>query len=201
MDGFAWPHGPLNLLAFSLLQPGGSPWEIWLNTLRHIQKHHPQLMPLVTFCNGLVLLLVFFVPLERLFALRPQRIFRREFFNDLTYYFVNGLVPSFLLTLPLLGVVWILHWFVPASLHRWVSELPFLCRLGAAMVVTEIGYYWGHRWTHTIPFLWRFHALHHSAEKMDWLVNTRAHPLDMVFTRICGFVPLYAFGLARPLGR
>jgi sterol desaturase/sphingolipid hydroxylase (fatty acid hydroxylase superfamily) len=33
---------------------------------------------------------------------------------------------------------------------------------------------------------------------MDWLVNTHAHPLDMVFTRLCGFIPMYALGLAQP---
>ncbi len=36
---------------------------------------------------------------------------------------------------------------------------------------------------------------------MDWLVNTRAHPIDIVFTRLCGFVPLYVVGLAQPMTR
>ena len=50
-----------------------------------------------------------------------------------------------------------------------------------------------------IPLLWRFHAIHHSAEEIDWLVNTRAHPFDIVFVRLCGFVPMYALGLAQPM--
>ena len=33
---------------------------------------------------------------------------------------------------------------------------------------------------------------------MDWLVNTRAHPVDLVFTRLCGYVPIYVLGFARP---
>ena len=65
------------------------------------------------------------------------------------------------------------------------------------LVVFEAGSYWGHRWSHEIPFLWRFHAVHHSAEHIDWLVNTRAHPIDMVFVRLCGLVPIYVLGLAR----
>ncbi len=76
--------------------------------------------------------------------------------------------------------------------------MPFGLRLGLSLVVGEIGFYWGHRWSHEIPFLWRFHAVHHSAEEMDWLVNTRAHPVDLVFTRMCGLIPMYVLGLAQP---
>jgi sterol desaturase/sphingolipid hydroxylase (fatty acid hydroxylase superfamily) len=32
---------------------------------------------------------------------------------------------------------------------------------------------------HKVPFLWRFHAVHHSTEKMDSL-NSNAHPFDFV---------------------
>jgi hypothetical protein len=53
----------------------------------------------------------------------------------------------------------------------------------------------GHRLSHEVPFLWRFHAIHHSAEHIDFLVSTRAHPVDFVFTRICMLAPLYALGL------
>ena len=30
---------------------------------------------------------------------------------------------------------------------------------------------------------------------MTWLVNTRVHPVDMVFTRICGLRPIYMLAL------
>ena len=39
----------------------------------------------------------------------------------------------------------------------------------------------------------------HGLVEVDWLVNTHAHPLDIVFVRLCGFVPMYALGLAQPL--
>ena len=35
---------------------------------------------------------------------------------------------------------------------------------------------------------------------MDFLVNTRAHPLDLVAGRFSGLVPLYVLGLAGPVG-
>jgi len=69
------------------------------------------------------------------------------------------------------------------------------------IVVGDFGAYWGHRWCHEIPFLWRFHSIHHSAEEIDWLVNTRAHPLDLFFTRVCGLIPIYLMGLAQSTGK
>ncbi len=72
-------------------------------------------------------------------------------------------------------------------------------RAVAGFVVSEVGYYWAHRWGHEIPWLWRFHSIHHSAEEMDFLVNTRAHPFDMAFSRFAGLVPMYILGLAEPI--
>jgi sterol desaturase/sphingolipid hydroxylase (fatty acid hydroxylase superfamily) len=146
----------------------------------------------------LFLLMIVFVPLERLAALHPRKVFRKSFATDLSYYFLNSLLPKMLLVLPMALLARGLRSVVPDDLQLWVEDLPLWIRLAAALVVGEVGFYWGHRWTHEIPLLWRFHAVHHSAEEIDWLVNTRAHPFDIVFVRLCGFVPLYVLGLAQP---
>jgi sterol desaturase/sphingolipid hydroxylase (fatty acid hydroxylase superfamily) len=147
----------------------------------------------------LLLLMIIFVPLERLCAIHPQKLFRRGIVTDLAYYFLSGLVPKMLLVLPMTLIAWSLHRGMPHALQSQAGALPLWVRFPAALVVGEIGFYWGHRLAHEIPFLWRFHAIHHSAEELDWLVNTRAHPLDIAFVRFCGFVPIYALGLARPM--
>lgn len=89
---------------------------------------------------------------------------------------------------------------LPAAVTGASAALPLWARMVAAMIVGEIGFYWGHRLSHEIPLLWRFHAVHHSAEHVNFLVNTRAHPVDIVFTRLCGLTLLYATGLAAPVG-
>ena len=46
------------------------------------------LMDVLRQCVWLVLLAVIFLPLERLFAVRPAPIFRKVVFGDLGFYFV-----------------------------------------------------------------------------------------------------------------
>ncbi len=146
----------------------------------------------------LVLLAVIFVPLERLCALHPQRIFRPGLLTDLGYFLLGAVIPGLVLGAPLSLVAGTMHAIIPPAWHAMVGGWPLWFRLPIALLIGETGFYWGHRLTHRIPMLWRFHAIHHSAEQMDFLVNTRAHPVDLVFTRLCGLVPLYVMGLAGP---
>ena len=150
-------------------------------------------------CIWLVLVAVIFIPLERICAQRRQPVFRTEFLIDLGYYCLNNLVPKLLLVLPMSIVAWGVHHFEPGMLS-WAANLPLRTRFVLAIIVGEFGTYWGHRWSHEIPWLWRFHAIHHSATAMDWLVNTRAHPLDMFFGRFSGLLPIYMLGLGQPTG-
>jgi sterol desaturase/sphingolipid hydroxylase (fatty acid hydroxylase superfamily) len=140
---------------------------------------------------GLVVLFLVFVPLEKLFALRPQRVLRRGFVTDLTHLLLTNL---------LVGVAVVGFVVVAALPLLWVRQfdvagsLPPALAVTVAVLVVLIGSYWGHRLTHQVPFLWRFHAVHHSIEEMDWLASARLHPLDQAFIHTVYVAPLFVLG-------
>ncbi len=167
-----------------------------------LDSHHLQTLMLSVLRTSawLGITIVLFAPLEYLFAVRKQPFFHAGWATNLGWYFVNSLVTVALLAPPLALLATMVHAVLPASWTGAAAALPLWARMIAAMVVGEIGFYWGHRWSHEFPLLWRFHAVHHSAEHMNFLVNTRAHPVDMLFTRLCGMVLLFATGLASTVG-
>lgn len=76
------------------------------------------------------------------------------------------------------GELWPLHW-------------PLWLQLVALLLVGDAGRYWGHRLAHEWPLLWRFHAVHHSAERLWFFNATRQHPVDkawFMFTEL--FFPI-----------
>jgi sterol desaturase/sphingolipid hydroxylase (fatty acid hydroxylase superfamily) len=147
----------------------------------------------------LTLLIMIFVPLEWAFAVHPRKFLSKSLLQDVGYYFINGLVPSLLLAAPLSLVMVGAHAIIPWRLQAAVAVWPLWQRILAGFIIGEIGFYWGHRLTHQIPFLWRFHSIHHSAKHVYFLTSAHAHPLDNVFTRLCGLIPACMLGVASPL--
>ncbi|MGE9007759.1 sterol desaturase family protein [Leptospira interrogans] len=138
-----------------------------------------------------------FVPLERLFALRPgQKIVRRAFGNDLIFLFVNGLLSKFGLLAFLAAIILAASLIVPPWFHAWVAALPYWVQIPAIILLTDLGCYWTHRMFHAVPWLWRFHAVHHSIEELDWLAASRVHPVDQIVTRGVSLTPAFALGFS-----
>lgn len=168
-----------------------------LQSLPHPVRHF--LFMVAPLSVRFIVLAVIFIPIERIFAERKQKLFRRRWLTDIGYYILNSLLPQALLVIPIAWLTLGMRALVPDAVLDFTGNLPLWARAIAALAVGEVGYYWGHRWEHEIPFLWRFHSIHHNAEEMDWLVSSHAHPLDIVISRFCGLVPVYALGLATPI--
>jgi len=145
----------------------------------------------------LVVLAVMFGPLERAFAARPeQRPWREGSAVDLAFFFGQYLVWSALALLALDQVRLALGDVVPAGWRQGAAAWPLAAQVMAAVVLGDLLVYGWHRACHAVPVLWRFHAVHHSAERLDWLAAHREHPLDGVTTQLAQNLPAMALGLS-----
>jgi sterol desaturase/sphingolipid hydroxylase (fatty acid hydroxylase superfamily) len=134
--------------------------------------------------KGLLLIAFVFVPLERLLAQHPkQRVFRRGWVNDLIHLYLNGQVASFCFGFLIIGITMAAGWVVPVSVRAAVQGQPYWLQIIEVIVLADIGVYFAHRAFHAVPWLWRFHAIHHSSEELDWLAASRNHPLDQIVTK------------------
>ena len=132
--------------------------------------------------EGLFVMIVLFVavvPFEKIFPRhKGQKTRRPEVETDISYALaapVTGLVAGFAaLVVGVLSLAWI-----PGLLIRsYVAQIPSQYLPIVGFLLFDFTVYWTHRFYHEIPFLWKFHAVHHSTETLDWASGFRAHPFD-----------------------
>jgi lathosterol oxidase len=151
------------------------------------------------FLLNLILYSIVFVPLERLFARLPnQPVFRRAWRTDLVYFALSALLVQVFTLLTMKPAMIFFSWASNANVQHWIASQTFAVQFLAILFVTDFTQYWIHRAFHVFPVLWRFHAIHHSAEDMDWLAGSRLHLVDVAVTRGLTYVPLYLLGFAEP---
>jgi sterol desaturase/sphingolipid hydroxylase (fatty acid hydroxylase superfamily)/protein-S-isoprenylcysteine O-methyltransferase Ste14 len=147
--------------------------------------------------TAVFILACIFIPLERLLPLHEhQPTLRRDWANDLLYVLLNGFVVR-------AGFTFVAGAFMAGYTQLfgqmptpWVADMPLWAQVIGAIIIADIGYYTAHRICHSVPFLWKFHAVHHSIEEMDWLATHRVHPIDQIFTNTLSLLPLWLFGFS-----
>ena len=150
------------------------------------------------FLLNILVLAMLFVPLEQLFARLPQRVLRPAWTTDLAHFAVSHLLVQVTVLLTLMPAAIFFRWAVHPAVQTAVASQPYVLQFVEIVLVADLSEYAIHRLFHRVPFLWRFHAVHHSSEVMDWLAGSRMHLVDVVVTRALAFVPLYVLGFSPP---
>jgi sterol desaturase/sphingolipid hydroxylase (fatty acid hydroxylase superfamily) len=149
------------------------------------------------FLLNLIVYSAVFVPLERWFARLPaQPLFRDTWPTDFAYFFVSAILVQVTTLVTLRPAMLLFDWARLPTVQGWVQGLPWIAQFLLMVIVSDLTQYWVHRAFHSVPFLWRFHAVHHSAEQMDWLAGSRLHLVDIAVTRGLTYVPIYVLGFA-----
>ena len=150
------------------------------------------------FLLNLILTGIIFIPLERIFRLNDQPIFRVEWREDLFYFFVTSLLVQGLTYLSLAPSMAVLKFTQGAAIREWVGSQPVILQFFEIMFLTDLVQYWVHRLFHRVSWLWHFHAVHHSAQSMDWIAGSRMHFFEIVALRGLTVVPMYVLGFTEP---
>lgn len=124
------------------------------------------------------------IPYRRAFN-RPRGDRRRDVLHAFVNEAANGLA---VLSLPALGSV------IPGS-SGWPHGWPLAAQLVLAIVVADCGITLAHFASHRVEALWRFHAVHHSVERMYGLNGLMKHPVHQAFELACGTAPLVGWGM------
>jgi len=151
---------------------------------------------LISTALSLGLLAVIFGPLERAFpARRSQPVLRPELRIDLWFFLGQYAAFAGLAVIVLSAFAELAAPAVPAHVLEVISACPLWLRGIIAIALGDLLVYWFHRACHHFPLLWRFHAVHHSTEHLDWLAAHREHPVDGVLTQLVINLPAILLGL------
>jgi sterol desaturase/sphingolipid hydroxylase (fatty acid hydroxylase superfamily) len=143
-----------------------------------------------------LLALLIFVPIERSFAARPQKIFRRGLLTDIAFQFLNvWLIMVGVIVIVAMAIV-VNQSVLPSPVKQAIDGLPYLVQAVLVILIGDLGVYWTHRILHAVPAMWHIHAVHHAVEELDWLAAVHQHPLDVIFMKAGSLFPLFAIGFS-----
>ena len=138
---------------------------------------------------------VMFIFLEKVFPkYRDQVILRPEWKLDLIYFCINHFLITVLLLVGNYFVATVFGWAVSGDFQVWLQSLPTLTQVIILIFCADFVLYWSHRAFHESPWLWKFHAVHHSVEYMDWMAGSRNHVFQTFVDRCLAMVPIYLLG-------
>ena len=79
--------------------------------------------------------------------------------------------------------------------HGPLSTLPLWLQAVLFLVLADFMMYWLHRMFHRGGF-WKYHAIHHSSEDVDWISAARFHPVNLLLGTIGVDVVLLMAGIS-----
>ncbi|MGJ4881085.1 sterol desaturase family protein [Bradyrhizobium sp. HKCCYLRH3097] len=173
----------------------GLPWEVALMLGQTIEK----VLPIT------LMLAVVFSVLSHFWACNPGKPWwqKRELVTDVVYWFF---VPVFARVLRIgflvLGASVVFKIRDADELiafyengHGPLAQLPEWLQGGLFLVLSDFMLYWTHRLFHGGEF-WKYHAVHHSSEDLEWISAARFHPINLILGTIAVDVILLMAGIS-----
>jgi sterol desaturase/sphingolipid hydroxylase (fatty acid hydroxylase superfamily) len=139
------------------------------------------------------------------FACNPGKTWWRSrgLVTDLCYWIVTALFLPYM-RVGVLGAVAILLTRItdPNELATYITQgrgpfggLGFWTQVALYLLLSDLMLYWAHRIFHR-PRMWPYHAIHHSAEDVDWTTSFRSHPINVLLGPLLVDAVMLCLGIA-----
>ena len=79
--------------------------------------------------------------------------------------------------------------------HGPLAALPLPAQMVIFLIGEDIILYWTHRLFHG-QRMWRYHAVHHSSEELEWISAARFHPVELFLGNVAADVIMLLIGIS-----
>jgi len=146
-----------------------------------------------------------FTILTWFWACNPGRAWwqKRDLVTDLCYWFFIPVITRFLrIGMLIVGAALLFHITTADDLvafydngHGPLAALPLVAQMLIFLIGEDIILYWTHRLFHGEK-MWKYHAVHHSSEELEWISAARFHPINLFLGTVFADVVLLVAGIS-----
>jgi sterol desaturase/sphingolipid hydroxylase (fatty acid hydroxylase superfamily) len=128
---------------------------------------------------------------------------KRDIITDLCYWFFIPVIARFLRIGMLIAGAALLFRITTAegliafydNGHGPLATLPLVAQMVIFLVGEDFILYWTHRLFHG-QRMWRYHAVHHSSEELEWISAARFHPVNLFLGSVAADVIMLLLGIS-----
>ena len=146
-----------------------------------------------------------FTILTWFWACNPGRAWwqKRDLVTDLCYWFFIPVITRFLrIGMLIVGAALLFGITTADGLvafynngHGPLAALPLVAQMLVFLVGEDIILYWTHRLFHGEK-MWKYHAVHHSSEELEWISAARFHPINLFLGTVFADVVMLVAGIS-----
>jgi sterol desaturase/sphingolipid hydroxylase (fatty acid hydroxylase superfamily) len=128
---------------------------------------------------------------------------KRDLVTDLCYWFFIPVITRFLrIGMLIVGAALLFHITTADGLvafydngHGPLAAMPLVAQMVVFLIGEDIILYWTHRLFHG-QRMWKYHAVHHSSEELEWISAARFHPINLFLGTVLADVVMLVAGIS-----
>ncbi|MGB6502563.1 MAG: sterol desaturase family protein [Xanthobacteraceae bacterium] len=128
---------------------------------------------------------------------------KRDLITDLCYWFFIPVITRYLrIGMLIVGAAVLFGITTSDGLiafyengHGPLAALPLAAQMVVFLIGEDIVLYWTHRLFHG-QRMWRYHAVHHSSEELEWISAARFHPVNLFLGSVAADVVMLLLGIS-----